>query len=80
MYYIYAIQSELRNYLYVGMTDNVERRVDQHNKGYEKTTRPYLPFRLIHTEKFATRSEARIREKYLKSGIGKEWLRSMMGS
>jgi putative endonuclease len=59
------------------MTSDLEARVDRHNKGYERTTRAYRPFVLIHTEVFATRAEARQREKYLKSGIGKDFLKSI---
>ena len=49
------------------MTNNLEKRIKEHNSGYEKTTRPYAPFTLIYTEELATRPEARIREKYFKS-------------
>ena len=78
MYYIYAISSTIRNYIYVGMTENVEARVLRHNKGREKTTKPYKPFVLIFTETVDdTRIEARKREKYWKSGIGKEKLRQI---
>jgi putative endonuclease len=57
------------------MSDNVERRVAQHNSGKERTTRAYAPFECIHVEEFETRMQARQREKYLKSGLGKEWLK-----
>lgn len=76
MYYIYALSSTTRNYIYVGMTRDVEARVLRHNKGWEKTTRAYKPFVLIFTEIVEnTRVEARKREKYWKSGVGKEKLR-----
>ena len=74
-YYIYALKSRNRNYIYVGLTNNVQRRINQHNAGHEKTTRPYAPFDLVLTEEFENRFEARKREKYLKSGIGKEFLK-----
>jgi len=61
--------------MYVGLTDNLPRRIQQHNDGRERTTKPYRPFRLLHSEQFTTRTEARSREKYLKSGAGKEFLR-----
>jgi putative endonuclease len=57
------------------LTNNAERRFEQHQKGKEKTTAPYRPFEVILTEKYSTRPEAREREKYLKSGIGKEWIK-----
>ncbi len=75
MFFVYVIGSKIRKYIYVGLTENVERRVGEHNKGKEKTTKPYLPFELIHREQFNTRIEARKREKQLKSGFGKEWIK-----
>ncbi len=76
-YYVYAIQSIKRNYLYVGLTNNIERRMDEHNTGKNKTTKPYRPFKLMFSEKHNTRQIAREREKYLKSGFGKEFLKSL---
>ena len=75
MYYVYAISSLERNYIYVGLTDNIERRLSEHNSGKNKTTKPYSPFVVIYFEECGSRVEARIREKYFKSGIGKEKLR-----
>ena len=78
MFHIYAISSEIKNYIYVGMSEDVEKRVLRHNSGREKTTRPYKPFKLIFTECVsADRKEVRKREKYWKSGIGKEKLRNI---
>jgi putative endonuclease len=77
MWYVYAIRSQIKNYIYVGLTSDINKRVQQHNKGKEKTTRPYRPFDLIHSEAFSSRAKARKREIYLKSGIGKEFLRSL---
>ena len=76
-FYVYVLKSITRNYTYVGLTDNVERRLNQHNKGHNKTTKPYLPFELTLVEQYATRIEAREREKYFKSGIGREFLKAM---
>jgi putative endonuclease len=77
MYYVYALKSIKFKYIYVGMTTNVEKRVKQHNDGKEKTTKFYRPFKLFYTEIHQTRIEARDREKYLKSGCGKEFLKSL---
>jgi putative endonuclease len=75
MFYTYAIKSKERNYIYVGLTNNPDRRIAEHNYKKEKTTRSYAPFMTILIEKYETRVEARKREKYLKSGIGKEFLK-----
>lgn len=77
MYYVYAIASLERNYIYVGLTDNVDRRFGEHNEGKNKTTKPYRPFVLIFTIEAATRIEARKLEKYYKSGSGKEKLKQI---
>jgi len=77
MYYTYAISSISRNYIYVGISDNTDRRIGQHNNGHNKTTKAYCPFKTILIEKYSTRAEAREREKYLKSGFGKEFLKSI---
>ena len=73
---VYALKSTSRKYIYVGMTDNLERRISQHSDGKERTTRAYRPFELIYTKVYETRTQARVREKYLKSGVGKEFLRT----
>jgi putative endonuclease len=80
MFYVYAISSLKRNYIYVGLTSDVKRRIGQHNNGTKKTTRPYIPFRLIFVESCMSRIEARRQEKYWKSGTGKEQLRVMRDS
>ena len=80
MYYVYVLSSEKRKYIYVGLTKDLDRRVKEHQTGSEVTTRPYRPFTLILVEKFNTRIEAREREKYLKSGIGKEYLKVIINA
>ncbi len=63
--------------IYVGTTINVDDRFERHNKGRERTTKPYAPFELLYTEKHGSRNEARKREKYWKTGVGKEQLRKI---
>jgi len=77
VYYVYAIKSIAKKYIYVGLTNNPERRIAQHNCKKERTTRSYAPFNTIRIEQYETRLEARKREKYLKSGSGKEYLKSL---
>ncbi|MFD1094707.1 GIY-YIG nuclease family protein [Salegentibacter chungangensis] len=72
---MYAISSLEHNYIYVGLTSDLKARIERHNSGKEKTTRFYRPFELIFSEICSTRVQARTREKYWKSGTGKEQLR-----
>ncbi len=74
---VYAISSVSKNYIYVGLTSNINERILRHNSGYEKTTKPYKPFKLIYSEECKNRIDARNREKYWKSGTGKEQLKSL---
>ena len=80
MFYFYAISSLTKNYIYLGISNDIERRVHEHNSGQNKTTKPYRPFVLFHKERFKTRTEARNREKYLKSGVGKEYLKMILAT
>ncbi len=77
MYTVYAIKSLNRNYIYVGLTINLTERLKRHNKGTNKTTKPYKSFKLIFKKEFETRTEARKWEKYYKSGVGKEFLKRL---
>ncbi|MBU3927128.1 MAG: GIY-YIG nuclease family protein [Bacteroidetes bacterium] len=74
MYYIYAIVSEVDQRIYVGFTTDVERRLKEHNSGKTTSTKGYRPWNILVVEEVTNREEARRREKYLKSGVGKEYL------
>jgi putative endonuclease len=80
MFYTYALSSLTATYIYVGLTENLERRVGEHQSGKNKTTSPYRPFVLVHFERHDTRIAARAREKYLKTGVGREYLQSLPSS
>ena len=77
-YFVYAIKSIQRNYIYVGMTNNLERRIIDHNNGRNRSTKAYIPFELIFSEVVQNRNEARKREKYLKTGSGRNFIKSLM--
>ena len=77
MFYVYAIKSLLKNYIYVGMTEDLERRLKEHNAGKTRSTKAYRPFKIIFSEIQPDSVEARKREKFLKSGIGKEFLKKL---
>ncbi len=75
MFYIYILQSKKNKRLYTGSTNNLVRRLKEHNSGSSKYTKLTKPFKLLYSEEFLTRSDAAKREKYLKSGIGREWIK-----
>ena len=51
MFFVYAISSINRNYIYVGLTSNFDERLKRHNGLREKTTKPYAPFQLFTLKK-----------------------------
>lgn len=75
MFFVYVIHSQVKEYKYTGLTNNLVRRISEHNLGYNKSTCPFKPFKLIYYEICKSRKEARIREKYLKSGSGREFIK-----
>ncbi|NQV13668.1 MAG: GIY-YIG nuclease family protein [Parcubacteria group bacterium] len=75
MYYVYVLKSEKDFCYYTGLTDNLYRRVKEHNSGRNFSTKHRKPFTLCHCEKFDSRKKAREREKFLKSGCGREWVK-----
>ncbi len=77
MFFVYALRSRKDGGLYIGLTSNLDRRIKEHNSGKERTTRHRRPFDLIHSESYATRIEARAREKFFKTGWGREKLKHL---
>jgi len=75
MFFVYALKSLKDNHLYIGLSSDPERRLLEHNSGKTKSTRQRRPFKIIHLESFPTRTMARKREIYLKSGSGREFLK-----
>ena len=75
MWVAYVLQSLKDRGFYVGMSSSVERRLKEHNAGYNRSTRSRVPFELIYVQRCDSRLEARKREKFLKSGAGREFLR-----
>ena len=82
-YIVYVLISASTARRYVGQTDDLERRISEHNSRDHNprkfTSRNKGPWSLVHSESFATRAEAMAREKWLKSGAGREWLESTIG-
>lgn len=74
MFYVYVLRSKISNRLYTGSTQDLNRRLAEHNAGQSKSTRRGRPYTLEYYEVLSTRSEALKREKYLKTGKGREEL------
>ena len=77
-YYIYVLYSEKYDQLYIGHSDNLDRRFKQHNSGKVSSTKPYIPYKFIYKEEYLTKPEAVTREKELKSTSGRRFLRNLL--
>ncbi len=76
-YWVYVL--ELANgRKYVGHTNHLERRINEHREGKSPYTKKHKIKGLIYFEQCSTRSEAMKKEKFLKSGKGREWLKQKL--
>jgi putative endonuclease len=77
MFYVYALKSVKTGRRYVGSCENVDERVRRHNTGHSKTTRHGIPWTVLLSESFLTREEAVRKERYYKTGRGRDELRRL---
>jgi putative DNA methylase len=73
-FWVYVIRCEDDSF-YIGQTDNIVRRYEDHLSGKAEWTATHKPVELIHWEEFKTRDEAVAREQGLKTGFGRKWLK-----
>ena len=78
MYYSYVLKSLKDQKKYYGVTQDIKKRLKEHNSGKVKSTKSRKPFELIYYEEFLKFEEARKRELYFKSGLGREYLSSLL--
>jgi len=78
MWYVYVLRSQKNGRLYTGSTNDLTRRMAEHNRGHSVYTKNAGPFELIHTEEFEGRLTARRRELFLKSGTGRRELADLI--
>jgi putative endonuclease len=75
---VYVIRSIPFGIHYTGQTEDLERRLIEHNKGLlGRFTKGKGPWEVVYTRLFDTRIEAVKHEKYLKTGVGRDYLKSM---
>ena len=76
--YIYILKSEKDGSLYVGSTKELNERIESHNKGFSLATRAKRPWVLAKVEEYASKSLALKRERFLKTGKGREILKNLI--
>jgi len=75
MYFVYILFSIRFKKTYVGISNDIVRRLEEHNRGYSLYTNRYKPWIVIYKEKCENRIIARAKERYFKSSSGRRWMR-----
>lgn len=77
MFYVYLLQNKYGK-LYAGVTNDLQKRILEHNSGKTRTTKYGGPWKIIYCEICINKQDAFAREKYLKSGMGKRYLKNRL--
>ncbi|MBT3730011.1 GIY-YIG nuclease family protein [bacterium] len=78
MFYTYILKSQKSGRWYTGSTNDLRKRLKQHNEGKSTWTKSKGPWDLIYYEACLNEEDSRSREKYLKSGMGKRYLKNRL--
>ena len=77
-FYVYILESLKNGRYYVGHTNNLEKRIKQHNEGKTKGNRYLAPFKLVYKEEFDNVTEARKREAYIKKQKSRKFIQNLI--
>ena len=78
MYYVYVLQSSKDKKFYTGYSKELKQRIEKHNKGLVPATKQRRPLKLVYYEACLSRNDAIEREKYLKTGWGKRYIKNRL--
>ena len=78
MYFVYLIQSDIDNSFYVGYSQDTQKRLLAHNNGESTYTRRKMPWKLVYTEEYISKSEALKREIFLKAQRNTEFYKRLI--
>ena len=77
-WYVYVLRSRKNGQWYIGSTKNLQKRILSHNVGKNRSTKSGSPWGMIYCEVSLNRDDARARERYLKSGQGRRYLKNRL--
>ena len=77
-WYVYLLKSKKNRQWYIGSTKDMQKRILNHNQGKNFSTKSAMPWQLIYCEIGLNQKDARAREKYLKSGMGRRYLKNRL--
>lgn len=67
MFYVYILHSKIKDRFYIGHTNDLDKRINEHNSGKTKSTKAYKPWKLVYCETFTSKSDAFRREREIKN-------------
>ena len=77
-HYIYILRSESNGTYYIGSTADLNERLQRHNQGRSRYTKTGIPWKIVHTEQFDTRSQATQRERQIKKRKSREYIEALV--
>jgi putative endonuclease len=75
MYFVYVLRSLKDGRFYTGYTEDIQKRLEEHNRGKIQSTKSRRPFEMVYFEASRNQKDALRREKYLKTSYGKRYLK-----
>ena len=78
MHFVYVLESSKDKNFYVGYSKELKQRVEKHNRGLVPATKQRQPLRLVYYEACLSKNDAIRREKYLKTGWGKRFIKNRL--
>jgi putative endonuclease len=78
LFYVYVLISDIDNSWYIGYTSDIDKRFLEHNSGKTITTSKKKPWKILYFEASFNKEDAIAREKYLKSGMGRRYLKNRL--
>jgi putative endonuclease len=78
MFYVYVLHSVADQGFYIGYSTDLKTRLTQHKEGASVATKHRGPWKLIYYEAYTEQADAEGRERYLKSGAGRRFLRAQL--
>ena len=78
MFYTYILISKNKKKTYTGCTKDLDQRIRDHNAGKVESSKPYLPYEMLHVEEYGTLVEARSQERFYKSTSGRRKIKNMI--
>ena len=77
-HYVYILKSSKNDDWYTGCTSDLRKRLDEHNDGKSRYTKTRGPYELLYYEASLNKEDAFARERYLKSGMGKRYIKNRL--